>query len=121
MGVSRDEVAPGLSEQQERVIVHEAGALLVLGTAGTGRTEALARRLGRLVAGGERALVLTSSTAAANGIRSRAEETIDAPFEGLVVHNHPAAAARLLREHATEAGIDPFLESLSPAERLAML
>ena len=31
------------------------------------------------------------------------------------------AAARLLREHATEAEIDPFFESLSPAERLAML
>jgi DNA helicase II / ATP-dependent DNA helicase PcrA len=121
MGVSRDQVAPGLSEQQERVILHEAGALLVLGTAGTGRTEALARRLGHLVAAGERALVLTSSTAAANRIRARAEETIETPYEELVVHTHPAAAARLLREHATEAGIDPFFESLSPAERLAML
>ena len=28
---------------------------------------------------------------------------------------------RLLREHSTEAGVDPFLESLSAAERLAML
>jgi DNA helicase II / ATP-dependent DNA helicase PcrA len=121
MGVSRDQVAPGLSEQQERVIDHNSGALLVLGTAGTGRTEALARRLGHLVTAGERALVLTSSPAAANRIRARAEETIEAPFEELIVHTHPAAAARLLREHATEAGIDPFVESLSPAERLAML
>src|SRR5215207_7329600 len=121
MGVSRDQVAPGLSEQQERVIAHDAGALLVLGAAGTGRTEALARRLGRLVTEGERALVLSSSAAAANRIRARAEETIDAAFEELVVHTHPAAAARLLREHATEAGIDPFFESLNPAERLAML
>jgi superfamily I DNA/RNA helicase len=101
MGVSRDRVAPGLSEQQERVIYHEAGTLLVLGTPGTGRTEALARRLGRLVAAGERALVLTNSTAATNRIRARAEETIEAPFEELVVHPHAAAAARLLREHAT--------------------
>jgi ATP-dependent DNA helicase UvrD/PcrA len=121
MGVSRDQVAPGLSEQQERVIAHDAGALLVLGAAGTGRTEALARRLGRLVAEGEGALVLTSSAAAANRIRARAEETIDAAFEELVVHTHPAAAARLLHEHATEARIDPFFESLNPAERLAML
>ena len=30
-------------------------------------------------------------------------------------------AERLLREHATEAGLDPFFEPLSPAERLAML
>ncbi len=121
MGASRDQVAPGLSEQQERVIAHDSGALLILGAAGSGRTEALARRLGRLIAERERALVLTSSTAAAKRIRARAEETIETPYEELVVHTHPAAAARLLSEHATEAGIDPFFESLSPAERLAML
>jgi DNA helicase-2/ATP-dependent DNA helicase PcrA len=70
---------------------------------------------------GERALALTSSTAAASRIRARGEETIETPYEELVVHTHPVAAARLLREHATEAGLDPFFESLSPAERLAML
>src|SRR5436190_13667095 len=121
MGASSDHVAPGLSEQQERVTAHDSGSLLVTGAAGSGRTEALARRLAQLVGDGERALVLTSSTAAARRIRTRAEETIEAAFEELVIHTHPAAAARLLREHATEAEIDPFLESLSPAERLAML
>jgi superfamily I DNA/RNA helicase/RecB family exonuclease len=121
MGDQRLHDAPGLSEQQERVIAHDSGPLLVQGAAGTGRTEALARRLTRLVADGERALVLTSSTAASHRIKMRAEETIETPFEELVVHTHPAAAARLLREHATEAGLDPFFESLSPAERLATL
>jgi superfamily I DNA/RNA helicase/RecB family exonuclease len=121
MGDQRLPDAPRLSEQQERVIAHEAGALLVLGAAGTGRSEALARRVARLVAQGERALVLTSSSAAGNRIRMRAEETIETPFEELVVHTHASGAARLLREHATEAGLDPFFESLSPAERLAML
>jgi DNA helicase-2/ATP-dependent DNA helicase PcrA len=113
--------ARALSTQQEQVIAHDDGALLVLGAAGSGRTEALARRLKRLVEDGERALVLTSSIAAAKRIRRRAEETIETPFEELVVHTHPAAAARLLREHATEAEVDPFIESLSPAERLALL
>jgi DNA helicase II / ATP-dependent DNA helicase PcrA len=121
MGAGLDQEAPGLSGQQERVISHDAGTLLVIGAAGSGRTEALARRLGRLVADGKRVLVLTSSTSAANRIRTRAEETIETPFEELVVQRHPAAAARVLREHATEAGLDPFFESLSPAERLAML
>src|SRR5262245_10579065 len=121
MGDQRVHDAPGLSEQQARTIAHDSGALLVVGAAGSGRTEALARRLVRLVAEGERALVLTNSTATARRIRNRAEETIETPYEELVVHTHPAAAARLLREHATEAGLDPFLESLGPAERLAML
>jgi DNA helicase-2/ATP-dependent DNA helicase PcrA len=121
MGEQRDHGAPGLSEGQEAVVVHDGGALLVLGAAGSGRTEALARRLGRLVGEGRRGLAMTRSVATANRIRTRAEETIETAFEELVVHTHPVAAARLLREHATEAELDPFFESLSPAERLAML
>ena len=37
------------------------------------------------------------------------------------MHPHRAAAVRLLTEHSAEAGLDPFIESLSAAERLAML
>jgi DNA helicase II / ATP-dependent DNA helicase PcrA len=121
MGDEREHGAPGLTERQESVVAHTDGALLVLGVAGSGRTESLARRLARLVGDRERALVLTRSVAAARRLRMRAEAEIDAGYEELVVHTHPVAAARLLREHATEAGIDPFFESLSPAERLAML
>jgi ATP-dependent DNA helicase UvrD/PcrA len=121
MGDERDHGSPGLTEQQGSVVSYTDGSLLVLGVAGSGRTESLARRLARLVGEGERALVLTGSVAAARRIRMRAEATIETAYEELVVHTHPAAAARLLREHATEAEIDPFFESLSPAERLAML
>ena len=37
------------------------------------------------------------------------------------MHPHRLAAERLLREHSAEAGLDPFIETLSAAERLAML
>jgi DNA helicase-2/ATP-dependent DNA helicase PcrA len=121
MADEHDRGEPGPTEQQEAVAAHEQGALLVLGAAGSGRTEALARRLSRLVSQGRRPLVLSRSAAASNRIRVRAEETIETAYEELVVHTHPVAAARILREHATEAEIDPFFESLSPAERLAML
>src|SRR5262245_34040807 len=121
MGDERDHGFPRLSEQQETVVAHDEGPLLVLGVAGSGRTETLARRLARLVERGQGALVLTRSAAAARRVRKRAEATIETAYEELVVHTHPVAAARLLREHATEAEIDPFFESLSPAERLALL
>src|SRR4051812_9212957 len=121
MGDEHDHGFPRLSGRQEDVVTHGDGPVLVLGLAGTGRTEALARRLARLVTEGERALVLTRSVAAARRVRTRAEASIETAYEELVVHTHPVAAARLLREHATEAEIDPFFESLSPAERLAML
>jgi DNA helicase-2/ATP-dependent DNA helicase PcrA len=110
-----------LSEAQLGVVEHEGGSLLVGGVAGSGRTEALSRRLARLTEAGEGALVLTCSQAGASRIRARAEEAISSPFEELVVHPHRAAAARLLSEHATEAGVDPLLEPLAGAERLAML
>src|SRR5829696_6116285 len=121
MGDEREHGFPRLTEGQEAVVEHSDGALLVLGVAGSGRTEAVARRLVRLVGDGDRALVLTRSVAAARRIKTRAETTIDSAYEELVVHTHPVAAARLLREHATEAEVDPFFELLSPAERLAML
>src|SRR5918996_2739707 len=121
MGDERDHGFPRLTEQQGAVAAYDQGPLLVLGVAGSGRTEGLARRLAGLIGKGERALVLTRSVAAARRIRTRAEATIETAYEELVVHTHPVAAARLLREHATEGGIDPFFESLNPAERLAML
>src|SRR3954452_1796147 len=121
MADDRDHGFPRLTEQQAVAVEQDEGAMLLLGVAGSGRTEALARRLARLLGSGERALVLTRSVAAARRIRMRAEAAIEGGYEELVVHTHPAAAARLLREHATEAELDPFFESLSAAERLAML
>ncbi len=121
MAEQLDHGGPGLTEPQEAVVAHDEGGLLVLGAAGSGRTEALARRLSHLVGDGRRPLALTRSVATANRISTRAEETIETAYEELVVHTHPVAAARLLREHATEAELDPFFELLSPAERLAML
>ena len=110
-----------LTDPQERVVAHEAGPLLVLGLAGSGRTEALARRLAALASDGRRALALSSSQAATASLRERAELAATAGFEELFVHPHRAASVRLLTEHSAEAGLDPFIESLSPAERLAML
>ena len=52
---------------QRRVVEHGEGPLLVLGPAGSGRSEALALRLAALAAGGvrpERVLLLTRSRAA---------------------------------------------------------
>ena len=113
--------SPALTDAQQRVVAHAAGPLLVLGLTGSGRTEAISHRLAALAEAGEGALVLTSSQATATRIRIRAEEAMEGAFEELVVNPYTVIAARLLSEHATEAGLDPFLESLTAAERLALL
>jgi DNA helicase II / ATP-dependent DNA helicase PcrA len=121
MGDEPDHPPSDLTDSQERVISHGEGALLVGGVAGSGRTEALARRLAALTSNGERALALSCSQASTATLRKRAEETATSGFEELFVHPHRVAAIRLLRDHSAEAGLDPFIEALNAAERLAML
>jgi DNA helicase-2/ATP-dependent DNA helicase PcrA len=113
-----------LTDAQRRVAAHGAGALLVVGPAGSGRTEALARRLARLVDDGvppESVMVLTRSRAAADRMRARASSVVGLPYEELWISTYEAAAERLLREHALEAGLDPFFATVRAADRLAML
>jgi DNA helicase II / ATP-dependent DNA helicase PcrA len=109
---------------RERAGLHGEGPLLILGAAGTGKTELLARRLAHLTAAGtaaERILVIGSTRATARRLRARAEALLQGPFEELWIGSWDAVGERLLREHAADAGLDPFFDVLGPAERLAML
>jgi DNA helicase-2/ATP-dependent DNA helicase PcrA len=113
-----------LAEPQERAIAHRSGRLLLSGEAGTGKTEVLARRFERLVAEGtapQRILVLASTRATAGRLRKRVEQLLDRPLEELWIGTWEQLCERLLREHATAAGLDPFFSVLGRAERLALL
>jgi DNA helicase-2/ATP-dependent DNA helicase PcrA len=121
MPAERDRLLAGLSEEQRMAVDYPSGPALLLGAPGAGRTEALARRLGRLVAEGEDALALVSSRLTVARLREIAEERAPGPFEQLVVHTFRSAAVAILREHAEQAGVDPFFECLGTADRLAML
>jgi DNA helicase-2/ATP-dependent DNA helicase PcrA len=112
------------ADERDRAVAHEGGPLLVIGAAGTGKTELLARRLARLAAAGtapERVLVIGSTRATARRLRERSEALLDGPFEELWIGSWGTIGERLLREHAEAAGLDPFFDVLGPAERLAML
>ncbi|HEU4944203.1 MAG TPA: ATP-dependent DNA helicase [Solirubrobacterales bacterium] len=113
-----------LTPAQEGAARHGSGPLLLLGEAGTGKSEVLARRVAHLAEDGvepTRMLVFTTSQAAAQRLRNRVEALLEPPYEELWIGNWGVLGERLLREHATSAGLDPFFDVLGPAERLAML
>ncbi|HKI66743.1 MAG TPA: ATP-dependent DNA helicase [Solirubrobacterales bacterium] len=113
-----------LAEPQERAIRHRAGPLLLIGEAGTGKSEVLARRFAGLVEEGtrpERILVLATTRATAGRLRSRVEQLLDRPLEELWIGTWETLGERLLRDQATAAGLDPMFGVLGRAERLALL
>ncbi len=109
---------------RERAAAHLDGPLLVLGAAGTGKSELLARRLADLATAGtppDRVLVLGARRATTRRLRDRCEALLDGPYEELWVGCWDEIGERLLREHAEAAGLDPFFDVLGRAERLAVL
>ena len=107
----------------EAAVAHRGGAALVLGPAGSGRTELIARRFERLAAEGlpaERIAVLTQGPPR----RPASRPDRDAPRRPLRGAPDPTweeLAEKLLRDYALEGGIDPFFEVVGPADRLAIL
>jgi DNA helicase-2/ATP-dependent DNA helicase PcrA len=113
-----------LNEAQREAVTHGGGPLLVLAGAGSGKTRVITRRIAWLASQGvqpEEVLALTFSTKAAEEMRARAEELLEQPYEELRCSTFHAFCARLLQEEAVDAGIDPFFQPVTPADRLALL
>jgi DNA helicase-2/ATP-dependent DNA helicase PcrA len=114
----------GGEEAQRRVIGHRRGPLLVTGAAGSGRTEALVRRFGSLVEDGvraERILLCCRTRAGTAVLRERVETLLAHAHEEPWIGTYSEIAERILREHPTEAGLDPFFTTVTAADRLAIL
>ena len=114
-----------LTLAQREVVCHRGAPLLVVGAAGTGKTVALVRRHAWLATAGglapEQILGIAPSEGAADTMRAAVEDALDAGYEELAVDTVPGLCARLLRDEALEAGIDPFVVPVGGADRVAML
>src|SRR5919107_5692961 len=114
----------GLNRAQEAAVTHSDGPLVVAAGAGTGKTQTVVSRFVWLVGEGvpaERILALTFSAPAAAEMRERLEAVLDSPYEELHVETFRSFCLRLLQDEALEAGVDPFLSPVTPADRLALL
>src|ERR1700712_5771622 len=94
-----DPIAEGEAGGRRRAAAHTEGPLLVLGSAGAGKSELLGPRTARR-------------------LRDHCEALLDGPYEELWVGCWDEIGERLLREHAEAAGLDPFFDVLGRAERL---
>ncbi|GGK16959.1 DNA helicase [Pilimelia terevasa] len=113
---------PAADAAQQRVVDHGAGALLVLGAPGTGKTRVLVEAVAARVATGvdpERILVLTFGRRAAGALRHRIEARVtgaaDAVHEPLVRTFHAYAFGLLCR--AAGAAGEPAPRLLSGPEQ----
>ena len=114
----------GLNRAQEAAVTHPDGPLVVVAGAGTGKTQTVVRRFAWLVDQGlpaEQILALTFSAPAAADLRERLEALLESPYEELHVETFRSFCLRLLQDEALEAGVDPFLSPVTPADRLALL
>ena len=114
----------GLSPAQRAAATHGGGPLLIVGGAGSGKTRTLLARFVWLVEQGEAPeaiLLLARSERAADALRRQVEDAIAQPYEALAVTTVHDLCARLLREHALAAGVDPFAVAVGRADRVAML
>jgi DNA helicase-2/ATP-dependent DNA helicase PcrA len=66
-------------------------------------------------------LALTFSGDAADDLRERFERRVPAGYEELTATTFHRFCARLLRDEALEAGVDPFATPVTASDRLAML
>ena len=101
---------------------HPSGPLLLLGGAGTGKTTVLEERFVHLAGDAPDALlVLCLDGPAADALRERLEDRLTGAYDELAVTTFQGFCARLLRDEALEAGLDPFATPVSAGDRLAML
>jgi DNA helicase-2/ATP-dependent DNA helicase PcrA len=113
-----------LSEAQSAAVRHPAGPLLIVGDAGSGKTEVLVRRLVWLVGEGRSAaavVLLTHGERKAADLRARTEAALQGPHEEASVESVRGFCARLLADESRAAGVDPFAVAATAADRLAML
>jgi len=111
-----------LNEQQRHAVVHEAGPLLIVAGAGTGKTTVITRRIAWLIAA-KRArpaeiLALTFTDKAAAEMEERVDLLVPYGYTDVWISTFHAFGDRVLRDHALELGLAPDFRILTKAEQI---
>src|SRR5262245_21052728 len=120
-----DALLAGLNADQREAVTHGDGPLLIVAGAGTGKTQAITRRIAWLIASKrakpEQVLALTFTDKAAAEMESRVDVLVPYGLVGATITTFHAFCDRLVREHAVELGLTSQLRVENPIEILVFL
>src|SRR5437867_4582275 len=120
-----DRVLDGLNDTQRAAVMHDAGRLLIIAGAGTGKTTVITRRIAWLIAQKkarpEEILALTFTDKAAAEMEERVDTLVPYGYADVEIATFHAFGDRLLREHALELGLQPDFRVLNRAEQVIFL
>ena len=115
----------GLNPEQQAVVEHTTGPLLVVAGAGTGKTRVLAHRAAALVRAGvapDRLLLLTFTRKSAEELKARVSAVLDTP--GLALPwcgTFHSVAARMLRTYGARIGLAQSFSILDESDSRSLL
>jgi len=120
-----DRVLDGLNDAQREAVTHDAGPLLIVAGAGTGKTTVITRRIAWLItqrrARPEQILALTFTDKAAAEMEERVDQLVPYGYADVEIATFHAFGDGLLRGHSLEIGLKNDFSVLSRAEQVIFL
>ena len=114
-----------LNEAQRDAVAAESQNMLVLAGAGSGKTRVLVHRIAWLIRAEGFSpwsiLAVTFTNKAAREMRSRIEEMLEIPSQGMWVGTFHGLAHRLLKAHWKEAGLPRNFQILDSDDQLRLV
>src|SRR2546425_5083167 len=119
--MAADRILDRLNDTQREAVTHDAGPLLIIAGAGTGKTTVITRRIAWLIAQKkarpEEILALTFTDKAAAEMEERVDTLVPYGYADVEIATFHAFGDRLLREHALELALQPDFRVLNRAEQ----
>src|SRR5437016_11152065 len=117
-----ERILKGLTKAQNEAVTHEAGPLLIIAGAGTGKTTVITHRIAHLIATRKarpsEILALTFTDKAAAEMEERVDQLVPYGYADVEISTFHAFGDRILREHSLEVGLAPDFRVLSRAEQV---
>src|SRR3989475_11135249 len=120
--MAADRILDRLNDTQREAVTHDAGPLLIIAGAGTGKTTVITRRIAWLIAQKkarpEEILALTFTDKAAAEMEERVDTLVPYGDADVAIATFHAFGDRLLRDNALEVGLTPDFRVLNRAEQV---